>query len=123
MSKPQLEELASQLGLKADGALDDLRKSVEEKWTDIEYFLPSPNTAAKSTLVTKTEFSVTESLSQDKSYGSRMKINWLVDALKNVPFLEDTNSENILKFLMAVKGVYDLNVVTDLKFISLLDVN
>jgi hypothetical protein len=43
MPKPQLEELASQLGHKADGTLDDLRRRVKERWTAIEAFLPSPS--------------------------------------------------------------------------------
>jgi hypothetical protein len=41
-----------------------------------------------------------------------MKIKLVVDALKNVPFLADTDPENILKFLMAVKGIYDLNLIS-----------
>lgn len=120
MSKQQLEELASQLGLETGGALDDLRKRVKEKWTAIEPFLPSSSMAAKSPLVSKTESPGTELLSQDSSYSCKMKIKLVVDALKNVPFLADTDPENVLKFLMAVKGVYDLHLVTDFELISLL---
>jgi hypothetical protein len=42
LSKLQLEQLASQLGLTTDGALDDLRRRLREKWTTIEACLPSP---------------------------------------------------------------------------------
>jgi hypothetical protein len=33
-----LEEMASQLDLKADGTLDDMRRLVKEKWIAIEPF-------------------------------------------------------------------------------------
>jgi hypothetical protein len=52
LSKQQVEELASYLGLFTDGTLDDLRKRVKEKWIAIEPYLPSQS-AAKSSLVTK----------------------------------------------------------------------
>jgi hypothetical protein len=48
-----------------------------------------------------------------------MKIKLVADATKNIHFLADTYLESVLKFLMAVKGVYELNVVTDSEFISL----
>jgi hypothetical protein len=47
LAKQQLEELADQLGLSIDGALDDLRKRVRDKWTTIQTYLPPPG-AAKS---------------------------------------------------------------------------
>jgi hypothetical protein len=36
ISKQQLQELTSQLGLSADGKEDDLRVRVKEKWTAID---------------------------------------------------------------------------------------
>jgi hypothetical protein len=50
MSKEQLEELASQLGLKADGTLDDLRRRVKENGPPLNPSCLQPSTAAKSTL-------------------------------------------------------------------------
>jgi hypothetical protein len=120
MSKQQLGELASQLGLKADGTLDDLRRCVKEKWTATEPFLPSPSTTAKFTLVTKAESQITDSLGRDSSYANKMKIKLVAGVMKNIPFLADTDPENILKFLMTVKGVYDLNLITDSEFMSFL---
>jgi hypothetical protein len=49
-----------------------------------------------------------------------MRTKLVADAKKNIPFLTDTDPENVLKFLMAVKGVHDLHLVTDAEFISLL---
>jgi hypothetical protein len=90
MSKPQLKELASQLGLKADRMLDDSRRRVKERWPAIEPFLPSPSTAAKSTLVTKAESLITDSLGPECSYASKLKIKLVAHATKNSPFLADT---------------------------------
>lgn len=115
--KQQLEELASQLGLKADGTLDDLRRRVKEKWAAIEPFLPSPSGAAGSALDTKSESQVTGPLGRDSSYSSKMKIK-VEDSTKNILLLADTDPENILKFLISVKGVYDLNLVTNVEFLS-----
>jgi hypothetical protein len=67
--------------------------------------------AAKSTLVTKSESQITDSLNQGSSYASKMKINLVADTMKNIPFLADTNPENVLKILMTVKRVYYLNLV------------
>jgi hypothetical protein len=108
MPKPQLDELVRQLGLKADGTLEDLMK---ERWTAIEPFLPSPSPAAKSTLETKDEAHITDSSDRDSSYASKMRTKLVADAMKNIPFLADTDKENVLKFLMAVKGVHDLHLV------------
>jgi hypothetical protein len=52
LPKEQLEGLASQLGLSTDGTLDDLRKRVKQKWTAVELYLPSQNTAKSSLLTT-----------------------------------------------------------------------
>jgi hypothetical protein len=120
MPKPQLKELASQLGLKADRTLDDVRRRVKERWTAIEPFLPSPSPAAKSTSETKAESQITDSSGRDSSYASKMKTKLVADVMKNIPFLVDTDPENLLKFLIAMKGVHDLHLVTDGEFISLL---
>jgi hypothetical protein len=116
----QLEELASQLGLKTDGTLDDLRRRVKEIWPASEPFLPSPSSAAESTFVTKSEYQITGPLGRDSSYLSKMKIKLVEDSIKNIPVLADTDPENSLKFLIRVKGVYALNLITDVEFLPLL---
>jgi hypothetical protein len=45
LSKQQLEELAGQLGVPTDGALDDLKKRVRDMWTTIQPYLPPPGAA------------------------------------------------------------------------------
>jgi hypothetical protein len=120
MSKQQLEELASQLGLEVGGMLDDLRRRVKEKWSVIEPFLPSASMTAKFTPETKPEFQATDSLTMEGSYVSKMKLKLLADMVKNVPFLADTDPERVLKFLIAAKEVHDLKLVGDSEFTALL---
>jgi hypothetical protein len=115
-----LKELASQLGQKTDRTLDDLRRRVKEEWTAKEPFLSSLSAAAKSTFVTKYEYQITDPLGQGSSYSSKMKIKLVEDSIKNIPVLADTDPENILEFLISVKGAYDLKLVTDVEFLSLL---
>jgi hypothetical protein len=93
---------------------------VKERWTAIEPFLPSPSLAAKSTSVPNAESHPSGSSGRDSSYSSKMKIKLVDDATKNIPVLTDTDPGNILEFLISVKGVYDLNLVTDVEFLSLL---
>jgi hypothetical protein len=52
LSKQQLEELASQMGLPTNGTVDELRKRVKEKWTAIEAYLPSQSTDKSSPSMT-----------------------------------------------------------------------
>jgi hypothetical protein len=120
MSKQQLEELASQLGLEVGGTLDDLRRRVKEKWSVIEPFLPSASMTAKFTPGTEPEFQATDSLTMEGSYVRKMKLKLLADMVKNVPFLTDTDPERVLKFLIAAKEVHDLKLVGDSEFIALL---
>jgi hypothetical protein len=75
---------------------------------------------AKSTLVTKSKSQITGSLGQDSSYLSKLKIKLLADSVKNINFLVGIDPENMLKSFMAVKGVYDFNLVTDSEFTPLL---
>jgi hypothetical protein len=49
-----------------------------------------------------------------------MKINLVVDLMKNIPVLPDSDPEKILKFLIRAKEIFDLKLVTDLEFMSLL---
>jgi hypothetical protein len=85
MSKQNAEELASQLGLSADGTLDDLRTRVKQKCTTIEAYVPSQSTATKSSQVTKSDSQITESMVCDSSHLSKMKIKLLTAMMKNIP--------------------------------------
>jgi hypothetical protein len=44
LSKQQVKDLASELGLSTDGTLDDLRRGVKKKGITIEAYLPSQST-------------------------------------------------------------------------------
>lgn len=88
-------------------------------WTAVEPFQPSPGTAAEATPATKLKSWTAGSSDQDNVYLTKMKLKLVEDSMKNIPFLADTYPENILKFLMALKRVYDLNLVMDFEFLSL----
>jgi hypothetical protein len=119
LPKQQLEELAGQLGLPTDGTLDDLRKSVKQKWTIMQPYLPSP-TAAKSPLVAQPNPVNTDSSVHVSTYLTKTNINLVSDLIKNIALLTDTDPERILKFLIRVSEVQDLKLVSDSVFLSLL---
>jgi hypothetical protein len=72
-TKQQLEELASQLGLSADGALDDLRKRVRDKWTIMEPYLPPISTAKSSQMAKPAQLGVAPAGAKGSSL-SKVKI-------------------------------------------------
>jgi hypothetical protein len=51
---------------------------------------------------------------------AKVKLNLVSDLVKNIPLLTDTDPEKILKFLIRMSEVYDLKLVTDNEFMSLL---
>jgi hypothetical protein len=59
MPKQQLKELASQLGLSADGKLDDLRVRVKENWIAVDAHLPKVQHGSISPLGGRTHCSWT----------------------------------------------------------------
>jgi transposase InsO family protein len=118
-SKQQLEDLAGQLGLPIGGTLDDLRKRVKQKWTVIQPYLPSP-TADKSALASQPNSSYAESSVHASAYLTKVKINLVSELFKNIPLLTDTDPERILKFFIRVSEVYDLKLISDAEFLSLL---
>jgi hypothetical protein len=119
LSKQQLEELAGQLGLSIDGTVDELRKRVKEKWALIQPYLCSP-TAAKSTLASEQKSADTDTSIHANTHLTKAKLNLVSDLVKNVPLLTNTDPEKVLKFLIRVSEVYDLKLVTDNEFMSLL---
>jgi hypothetical protein len=119
LSKQQAEELASQLGLSIDGTLDDLRKMLKQKWTIIQPYLPSPM-APNSSLASEPNPLNIDSIGHESTYLSKGKFKLVSDLIKNSPLLADTEPEKIVKMLIRVVEVYDLKLVTDSEFMSLL---
>jgi hypothetical protein len=81
--------------------------------------LPSP-TAAKSPLVSQHNPCNITWLVNASTYLAKVKINLLPDLFKNIPPLTDTDREKILKLFIRVSEVYDLKLISDMEFMSLL---
>jgi hypothetical protein len=119
LSKQQLEELASQLGLPTDGALDDLRKQVRDKWTTIQPYLPPPS-AAKSLHTMKPIQSGLDPTGYQGTPLSKVKVKLVSDLILGIPPLSSTDSEDILRFLIRVNQVVELKLLPDSEFMALL---
>jgi hypothetical protein len=74
--------------------------------------MPSQSTAVKS------GSQIADHSVHCSSYLSKMKIELVRDLIKNIPLLTDTNLEEIFKFCICVKKVYDLSLVTDFEYVS-----
>jgi hypothetical protein len=119
LTKQQLEELASQLGLSADGALDNLRKRVRDKWTIIEPYLPPINIAKSSQMAKPVQLGVEPVGAQGNSL-SKVKIKLASDLIVTIPPLSSTDPEQILQFLIWATQVAELKLVTNSEFIAFL---
>jgi hypothetical protein len=119
LSKQQLEELAGQLGLPTDGALDDLRKRVRDKWKNIQPHLPPPG-AAKSLQTMKPVQSGLDPAGYQGTPLSKVKVKLVSDLILGIPPLSSTDPEDILRFLIRVNQVVELKLLPDSEFMALL---
>jgi hypothetical protein len=117
--KQQAEKLTSQLGLSIDGTLDDLRKRLKQKWTSLQPYFPPPS-APKSSQASEPNPLNIYSIGHESTYLSKVNFKLVSNLIKNIPLLADTDPEKIVKFFMSVGEVYDLKLVIDSEFMSLL---
>jgi hypothetical protein len=119
LSKLQLEELATQLGLSTDGPLDDLRKRVKEKWATIEPYLPPASTAKPAKLTKPVPSGMDGGVAQGFCV-SKIQGKLATDLICNIPVLSGTDPEAILKFLLHANQVQELKLLSDSDFLALL---
>jgi hypothetical protein len=117
LPKQQLEGLASQLGLSADGILADLMKRVKEKWTAVELYLLSQS-AAKSFLITTPVQQNMDTSVYQGNWLSKVKIKLATDLISGIPVLSGTDPEEILKFLIRAKRVFDLKLISESEYMA-----
>jgi hypothetical protein len=119
LSKLQLEQLASQLSLPTDGALDDLRKRVREKWSTIEACLPSP-ILDKSSPIAESAQPGTDASVSPRNDASKVRLKLVTDLVQGIPVLSGTDPEAILKFLIRVNQIWELKLISDSEFLAVL---
>jgi hypothetical protein len=61
-----------------------------------------------------------DSVGHESTYLGKVKFKLVSYLIKNIPLLADTDPEKIAKFLISVSEDYDLKLVTDSEFMSLL---
>jgi hypothetical protein len=125
LPREEVEKLAMELGVPLQGTLDDLRKRLKEKWKVLGTYLP-PQSTDKSEVGIHTagvsDIKVQCGDVHDHVSYFQIKLRGKVttDLVKNIPVLSDTEPESVFKFLVRAREVYDLNLVTDAEFLSLL---
>jgi hypothetical protein len=119
LSKLQLEQLASQLSVPTDGALDDLRRRVREKWTTIEACLPSPGSPKFSPIAESGQPGTDASVSP-RNNASKVRLKLVTDLVQGIPVLSGTDPEAILKFLIRVNQIWELKLISDAEFLAVL---
>jgi hypothetical protein len=116
LPKEEAEKLAIELGVPVQGTFDEFRKRLKEKWNALETYLP-PQSEDTSEVTKHTAGDVHD-------HGSYVKIKLrgkvASDLVKNIPVFSDTESESVFKFLIRAREVYDLGLVTDAEFLTLL---
>lgn len=119
LSKQRLEELAGQMGLPTDGALDDLRKRVRDKWTALQPYLPPPG-ADKSLQPIEPVQSGLAPAAYQGTPSSKIKVKLVNDLIQAIPPLSSTDPEDILTFLIRVNQVVELKLLPNPEFLALL---
>ncbi|KDR12470.1 hypothetical protein L798_13772 [Zootermopsis nevadensis] len=127
LTMEQAIQMAEQLNVPAGDSLEEIRARLMDKWAEIETILPSssevqvklekvtPVSAAANSLVDTALMQV----NSDAAVG-KMRSRVVSDLVKNVPLLLNTDPEDILKFLIQLKEVHDLKLVSDFEFLSLI---
>jgi hypothetical protein len=125
LHREDAEKLARELSVPVQGTLNDLRKSLKEKWKALETYLP-PQSADKSQVamhaagVSDNKVRCSD-VHDHVSYSQiRLRGKVVTDLVKNIPVLSDTEPECVFKFLVRAREIYDLNLVTDAEFLALL---
>jgi hypothetical protein len=120
LSKQQVEDLASQMGLSTNGTLDELRKQVKEKWIAIEGYLPSQKSAAKCSLQTTSDSQNSDSIVYRGNCLTKVKLKLATDLISAIPVQSHTDPEGRLKFLIRARHVFQLRLISNSEFIVLL---
>jgi hypothetical protein len=119
----EAQKMAIELGVPAKGAVHEIRLRLKEKWKAMEQYLP-PQRAAESERGLDVAGT---SCVKDESSDVQAQVNYLqaklrgrvvADMLRGVPVLLNTEPENVFGFLVRVRQVYDLGLVTDEKFLT-----
>jgi hypothetical protein len=116
LSQEQAEKLAGELGVSSEGTLGELQTRLKEKWMVIESVKPSTSGVKPKVKSEKPEVQRKMSEVEVRSDGAavlKMRGKVVSDLVKNVPLLENVDPENILKFMVRLKEIHDLNLVSD----------
>jgi hypothetical protein len=122
LSQEQAEKLAGELGVLSEGTLGELQTRLKEKWMVIESAKPSTSGVKPKVKFEKPEVQRKVSEVEVRSDGTavlKMCGKVVSDLVKNVPLLENVDPENILKFMIRLKEIHDLNLVPDFELLSL----
>jgi hypothetical protein len=84
LPKQQLEELAAHLCLPTDGALDDIRKRVNDRWSVIEPFLPSTSSAKPIQTIDSNQAALDSGFVQASSLG-KVKVKLASELIAVIP--------------------------------------
>jgi hypothetical protein len=119
LTKQQVEELSSQMGLPTNGTLDELRKWVKDKWTAIEVYLPSQSADKLSPSMTSLP-QRSDATVYRGNYFAKIQIKLVTDLISAIPVLSNTHPEQILEFLIRARHVFELRLISDSEFMALL---
>ena len=98
-----------ELGVSAQGSLDELRKRLKEKWRALEVYLPPHLTDKLASSRDTADTSGVRSLGGDSSPQTSYTLSKLrrivvLDLVKGIPHLTDTGPEQVFRFLCESKG-------------------
>jgi hypothetical protein len=125
LPREEAEKLANELGVSGQGTLDDLRRKVKDKWRAVETYLPTQiadkfGAGVDVAGVSNAKIQNADIHAQISYSQIKLKSSVVTDLVRKIPVLSDTEPENVFRFLVQAKELYDLNLVTDGEFLALL---
>jgi hypothetical protein len=116
-------KMAIELGVPAKGAVQEIRQRLKEKWTNLEQYVPPPSTdESKRGLDVEGSGNVYDVGSDiqgpSKYLQAKLRGKVITDLLGGIPVLRNTEPESVFEFLVRVRQVYDLGLVTDKEFLT-----
>jgi hypothetical protein len=123
LTSEELQKMATELDVSDLATVHELRQRLKDQWRTMEQYLP-PRSTDKSAvgLDIATDSKGNEPCSdvqgQMEYLQAKVRGRAVADLLRGLPVLSNTEPESVFEFLVRVRQVYDLGLVSDGEFMA-----
>jgi hypothetical protein len=123
LSSEELQKMATELGVSDTATVHELRQQLKEPWRTMEQYLP-PRSTGKSAVGldiatdSKGKEPCSDVQGQMEHLQAKVRGKAVADLLRGIPVLSNTEPQSVFEFLIRVRQVYDLGLVSDGEFMT-----